>query len=615
MAEDYTQDKDFLAAPSAEQHAFLMSTDPDYAKASTSEQQAYLQHVGGSRRDTTSETLGLVSQDRRAALPPELRPDKAHEVREGSEGSGGFTVPGGNVPLRAGLSEAGSLAGAAGFLQGPGWRGGMPEASLVPKGLQSPVHYEPARSVRLPWYLGGGRIMRNVPRAPDYPAPIGPELNPPGLTSEIPLRMPRPKLSAKPPAPMPVGTPTNLPSSFEGELPPANSSAPAPQVRFVNQFEKPQTEEPAVDLAGQAPIRTGSEGRPATWTNERVVQLMKTGNRDAIAQGVRRGLELPENVRYVAGDADYTPAVLNPRDVTRFTPEGQPIRQSAQPSPPNQPSAYPSPREVIRFREEAPPVEPPAETQPAESAPPVAAPKLRAPRAPSQPSVSVRYPNDVIAQAHAEMKSALDLSDLLGRPGRYHADLNEPGTMTSAPARLNDEAWTGIPAQKGNIAGQFPWFNDPEISASKLKSALEKGKGADYERIVGKIADGIMKERETASGIVAEEAPNIRELAGRVRGIDPELAQHLDDLMQGKTTLAADALREYVREQITDAEQAAQFSAAIDDAAEEARQAGASEPNAPSGESRGEGREAKTAAPTPKLGRPRLGSSSPGIPE
>ncbi len=45
MANDPTQDKDFLAATPQEQHAYLMQTDPDYAKAKPGDQQAYLAHV------------------------------------------------------------------------------------------------------------------------------------------------------------------------------------------------------------------------------------------------------------------------------------------------------------------------------------------------------------------------------------------------------------------------------------------------------------------------------------------------------------------------------------------------------------------------------------------
>lgn len=77
------------------------------------------------------------------------------------------------------------------------------------------------------------------------------------------------------------------------------------------------------------PRFTGSEGRAATWTNDQVIKLAKQGNREAIAQVTRRGLDMPENVRYVAGDADYPRAVYNPRNVTRFTPSGEPIRQAA----------------------------------------------------------------------------------------------------------------------------------------------------------------------------------------------------------------------------------------------------------------------------------------------
>jgi hypothetical protein len=78
---------------------------------------------------------------------------------------------------------------------------------------------------------------------------------------------------------------------------------------------------------GGAPRFTGSEGRPATWTNERVTELAKQGNREAIQQMVRRGMELPANARYVAGDAAFSSGVYNHRDVTTFAPDGTPIRQ------------------------------------------------------------------------------------------------------------------------------------------------------------------------------------------------------------------------------------------------------------------------------------------------
>lgn len=71
----------------------------------------------------------------------------------------------------------------------------------------------------------------------------------------------------------------------------------------------------------------GNEGRPATWTNEAVLEEARKGNREAIQQVVRRKLPVPPNMRYVAGDPSYSSGVYNPRDVTIFTPEGTPIRQ------------------------------------------------------------------------------------------------------------------------------------------------------------------------------------------------------------------------------------------------------------------------------------------------
>jgi hypothetical protein len=83
-------------------------------------------------------------------------------------------------------------------------------------------------------------------------------------------------------------------------------------------------------LEGEA-VREGNEGRGATWTNEEVIKGMKEGDRAAIRQGIVRRLPMPENVRYVMGDPDYERAVLNPREVTRFTPEGEPIRDKSNP--------------------------------------------------------------------------------------------------------------------------------------------------------------------------------------------------------------------------------------------------------------------------------------------
>jgi hypothetical protein len=87
---------------------------------------------------------------------------------------------------------------------------------------------------------------------------------------------------------------------------------------------------PMITVPGETtgPRSVGSEGRPATWTNERVMQLAREGNREAIQQAVRRGMELPPNARYVAGDADFSSGAYNPRSVTVFSPDGTPIKST-----------------------------------------------------------------------------------------------------------------------------------------------------------------------------------------------------------------------------------------------------------------------------------------------
>lgn len=71
------------------------------------------------------------------------------------------------------------------------------------------------------------------------------------------------------------------------------------------------------DLATpQAPPLT-SEGRPATWTNDTVRKLAAWGDPDAVDQARARGFGTIQK--------NYSLADLNPRSVTRFSPEGVPL--------------------------------------------------------------------------------------------------------------------------------------------------------------------------------------------------------------------------------------------------------------------------------------------------
>lgn len=129
------------------------------------------------------------------------------------------------------------------------------------------------------------------------------------------------------------------PPSFPGASLPStdefyeNRGAELNKIRSMNEAlnSKQAAAEPATPRiaapSDAGPRFTGSEGRAATWTNDRVQQLARQGDRTAIQQMVRRGMELPENARYVAGDPNFSAGVYNPRDVTVFSPDGTPIRQ------------------------------------------------------------------------------------------------------------------------------------------------------------------------------------------------------------------------------------------------------------------------------------------------
>lgn len=180
-------------------------------------------------------------------------------------------------------------------------------------------------------------MMAGTSTAPESVASIPPEALPgiakgamssTGAEPTTPLGTPPTK--PEPPS-MIAGTPTQGPQGTTPMELPAPGSVPQP--KEVQLTPKAAAIKQGVTEGAQAnePNFTGNEGRPATWTNEAVRQFAAKGNRDAISQAVRRGLGLQENERYVMGDPDYPRAVLNPREVTKFTPEGTPIRNAENP--------------------------------------------------------------------------------------------------------------------------------------------------------------------------------------------------------------------------------------------------------------------------------------------
>lgn len=70
MANDPTQDKDFLAAPPDRQHAYLMATDPDYAKAPSDRQQAYLKQFSA---QPEAQRPSVADLNKGASIDPDTR--------------------------------------------------------------------------------------------------------------------------------------------------------------------------------------------------------------------------------------------------------------------------------------------------------------------------------------------------------------------------------------------------------------------------------------------------------------------------------------------------------------------------------------------------------------
>jgi hypothetical protein len=173
--------------------------------------------------------------------------------------------------------------------------------------------------------------------------------------------------------------------------------------------------------------------------------------------------------------------------------------------------------------------------------------------------VSSRFDPDVLEEAQRELQSAADFAGSTERPGRYMVEVGERGNETGT----TETAWYGVNSPRKMIRDQWPWYSD-EMTPQQLVRAAERGHGADYERIMGAIADHLVAERDAARPVLEEYGPEMRALAEAVEHTDPELASNLRDLAEGK--LRPRNLREYIENAIADAHAAAQFSNALDEA-------------------------------------------------
>lgn len=430
-----------------------------------------------------------------------------------------------------------------------------------------------------------------------------------------------------------------------------------------------------VSIAGEStagdPRRTGSEGRPATWTNERVVELAATGNRDAIAQLTRRGLPLPENARYVMGDQDFPRSVNNPREVTRFTPEGVAIRDQANPAAQNpssrakiqivgeQPSEQPvvSPQKPLNFDiaptpgRSIPQIEQPVAavdvgpraiptvdeltnrfkelgmdgirasdhaeqtiraakgeagfssieqrtareriegvmssapapaTEPVEIGPraektpakPLTAKEMKLRNIEERPAAAKgqktrepreqlqNFDHDTLEAAKQELVAADDKWQIFERPGRYFSEAMEADNRLEGARELTHAQ----PSSRPSIEAEHPWLKKiPKMTAGKLRTALESGKGVEYNRLLNEAGKHIQSVMEANAPLIEELRGQLESTAQQIEDA-PELAQTLRDLAAGKYSAMRD-FASFAKEKLNEASAAAEFFKAVTDAA------------------------------------------------
>jgi len=184
-------------------------------------------------------------------------------------------------------------------------------------------------------------------------------------------------------------------------------------------------------------------------------------------------------------------------------------------------------------------------------------------------ALTEKYSPDTLEAAREELQRGYDLASNFERPGRYQSVVE--GSRYEVGG-----TWYGLGSSRHIVADQFPWYKEIEQGPDKIGALIKKGKGAEYERLLDTVASSVEREKESAAPVVAEFAPRLRDLSNKIDGNDPDLSESLAQLANGDGR-GFKNLREYLDGRVTDAERANSFFTAIDDAAAEARQAGAPE--------------------------------------
>ena len=397
---DYTQDPEFLHASMADQHSYLMANEPEYAKAPSHQQNAYLNHIKESNPPVAPPPhvgpVGLLSgrdispKEEQGRATMEAAEAPSNEAIARATGGIGLAVPAALNPIGTAGAVVGGAIGAPIVSGGArrltkalggseetqntaadvgGWAGGLGGSLLGGFGVSR---------VSVPEEVGIGGFKFKTPKFLNpTPAPTMDEIA--AENSQRKLAQQRADIEAGVKQDPGVAAHAEMESDIASRKPPVTPITESPNYADIQAARAAAREDAANKIinrpgwTARLPVKvpgvsegplgvtpetgmTGSEGRAATWTNEKVLQEAAQGNRAAIQQVSLRGLQPPPNMRYVMGDPDLERSVFNPREATTSETEGN-IRNMA--NPPKSPRGRivvpktSNPREVVKFGEEA----------------------------------------------------------------------------------------------------------------------------------------------------------------------------------------------------------------------------------------------------------------------
>ena len=95
-------------------------------------------------------------------------------------------------------------------------------------------------------------------------------------------------------------------------------------------------------------------------------------------------------------------------------------------------------------------------------------------------------------------------------PGKKH--------LKGVGAKEQDAAWYGVTSSRHIVADEFPWYGKIEQGTDRLGEMIQKGKGAEYDRLLGTIAEHIEREKASAAPVMTEFSPRLRELSEKIDG-------------------------------------------------------------------------------------------------